>query len=172
MSSNLRLINQTTVSGSTSSVNMENVFSSDFDNYQIIIDNATSDVNSIDLRIRFIDTSGNVIDDSNYDQAWLRMRQSGFNQNRIVDQNHIFFGQLAGTLGAGITGYIFTPFKGDCYTWQQFQASGFSGSEDRAFKGVAVLKEYTAISGYQIVTGGNNILTATIRTFGMRADHE
>jgi hypothetical protein len=98
MSSNLRLINQTTVSSSTSSVNMENVFSSDFDNYQIIIDNATSSVNSIDVHIRFIDTNGNVIDDSNYDQAWLRMRQSGFNQNRIVDQNHIFFGQLAGTL--------------------------------------------------------------------------
>jgi len=172
MSSNLRLINQTTVSSSTSSVNMENVFSSDFDNYQIIIDNATSSVNSIDVHIRFIDTSGNVIDDSNYDQAWLRMRQSGFNQNRIVDQNHIFTGQMAGTLGAGITGYVFTPFKGDCYTWHQFQASGFSGSEDRAFKGVAVLKEYTAISGYQIKAASDNILTATIRTFGMRADHE
>lgn len=170
MSSNLRLIDETKVSATVSSVNIENVFSSDFDIYIITYANATSDTNSIDINLRYISAGGGVISTSNYDQAWLRMRQSGFDQNRIVGQSHIFFGQIAGALGGTAWGYVFNPYKSTCYTWHQFQGSGFSGSEDRAFRGVAVQKEYTTNTGFQLYAGSNNITTATIRTFGMRVD--
>lgn len=171
MSSSLRLINTTTVSSTVASVNVENVFSSDFDIYMITYGNATSDNNSIDINLRYIDAGGGIVSTSDYDQAWLRMRQSGFNQNRIVGQSYIFFGQLAGALGGSALGYVFSPFKNTCYTWHQFEGSGFSGSEDRAFKGVAVLKEYTSLTGFQLYAGANNITSATIRTFGMRVDN-
>tara|TARA_R100001163_G_scaffold28366_1_gene22789 strand:- start:2228 stop:2743 length:516 start_codon:yes stop_codon:yes gene_type:complete len=170
MSSSLRLINETTVSSTVSSVNIENVFSADFDIYIITYGNATSDVNSIDIQLRYINSSGSVISTSNYDQAWLRMRQSGFNENRLTGESKIFFGQLAGSLGGTAWGYVFNPYKSTCYTWHQFQGSGFSGSEDRAFRGVAVQKEYTTNTGFQLYAGSDNITTATIRTFGMRVD--
>jgi hypothetical protein len=86
----MRLIDETTVSSTVASVNVENVFSSDFDIYMITYGNATSDINPIDINLRYINSSGSVISSSDYDQAWLRMRQSGFNENRIVGQNHIF----------------------------------------------------------------------------------
>ena len=170
MSSSLRLVNETTVSSTVASVNVENVFSSDFDIYMITYGNATSDTNSIDVNLRYINSSGSVISSSDYDQAWLRMRQSGFNENRIVGQSHIFFGQLAGSLGGTALGYVFSPFKTTCYTWHQFEGAGFSGTEDRAFKGVSVLKQYYCLTGFQLYAGANNITTATIRTFGMRVD--
>ncbi|QDP46707.1 MAG: hypothetical protein Tp162SUR384061_6 [Prokaryotic dsDNA virus sp.] len=170
MSSSLRLINETTVSSTVSSVSVENVFSADFDIYMVHWGNATSDVNSIDMQLRYINSSGSVISSSIYDQAWLRMRQSGFDQNRIVGQNHIFTGQIAGAFGGSSTAYIFSPFKDNCYTWHQFEGAGFSGSEDRAFKGVAVLKEISSLTGFQLNAGTDNITSATIRTFGMRVD--
>lgn len=170
MSSSFRLVNETTVSSTVSSVNIENVFSSDFDIYAITYGNATSDVNSVDIQLRYINSSGSIVSTSNYDQAWLRMRQSGFDENRITGQSYIFFGQLAGSLGGTSLAYVFSPFKSTCYTWHQFEGSGFSGSEDRAFKGVAVLKEYTSLTGFQLFTGSNNITSATIRTFGFRVD--
>jgi len=170
MSSSYRLVNETTVSSTVSSVNIENVFSADYDNYAITYGNATSDVNSIDINLRYINASGSVISNSDYDQAWLRMRQSGFNENRITGQNHIFFGQLAGALGGGAVAYVFTPFLSTCYTWHQFEGSAFSGTEDRSFKGVAVLKDYDTLTGFQLYTGSDNLTTATIRTFGLRVD--
>ena len=54
MSSSFRLVNETTVSSTVSSVNIENVFSSDFDIYAITYGNATSDVNSVDIQLRYI----------------------------------------------------------------------------------------------------------------------
>ena len=168
MSSSYRLVNETTVSSTVSSVKVENVFSSDFDIYAITYGNA--DTNSIDVRLRYLSTGGSIVSDSNYDQAWLRMRQSGFNQNRIVDQSYIFFGQIAGSLGGSAVAYVFSPFKSSCYTWHQFEGSAFSGSEDRSFKGVAVLKESTSLTGFQLFAGSDNFTSATIRTFGLRVD--
>lgn len=170
MSSSLRLINETTVSSTVASVNVENVFSADYDIYMITYGNATSDVNSIDVNLRYINSSGSVISSSDYDQAWLRMRQSGFNENRLQNQSNIFFGQLAGALGGSAVAYVFSPFKSSCYTWHQFQGSGFSGSEDRAFKGISVLKQISSLTGFQLYAGSDNLTTATIRTFGMRVD--
>ena len=80
--SNLRLINETTVSSSVTLVNVTDVFTSDFDIYKIVLSDTVSDFNTSDLDMRFINSSGSVISSSDYQYAWLRVRSdSSFNEN-------------------------------------------------------------------------------------------
>jgi hypothetical protein len=73
--SNLRLINETTVSASTSSVDVTDVFSADYDIYKITTNNfSTVGTTQTALDLRFLNTSGSVITNSKYDYAYLNMK--------------------------------------------------------------------------------------------------
>ncbi len=69
--SNLRLINETTALGGTNSVDVNNVFSADFDIYKITISNASSEtqLDNNTMSLRLINSSGSTISSSNYDKA-------------------------------------------------------------------------------------------------------
>ena len=51
--SNLRLLNQTTVSSAVTTVNITDVFSADYDIYKIVLSNTTAS-STIDLDLKFI----------------------------------------------------------------------------------------------------------------------
>ena len=171
--SNLRLLNETTVSSSVSSVNVTDVFTSDFDIYKIVLSDTVSDFNAVDLDMRFINSSGSVISSSNYQYAWLRVRaDSSFNENRSTGDSDIQvgFGQVAATLSNGVVGYVFNPFSASSYTFYLMQSSQMSGTNFRAIKQIAVLKELSSITGVQVVGNGGNLTAAKIRTYGLRVD--
>jgi hypothetical protein len=171
--SNLRLINETTVSSSVTSVNVTDVFTSDFDIYKIVLSDTVSDTNTSDLDMRFIDSSGSVISSSDYQYAYLRVRaDSSFNEvNSTGDSDiQVGFGQLNAALSNGVVGYVFNPFSSSSYTFYLMQSANMSGTNFRSLKQIAFLEQLSSITGVQLVVNGGNLTNAKIRIYGLRVD--
>jgi hypothetical protein len=171
--SNLRLINETTVSSSVTLVNVTDVFTSDFNIYKIVLSDTVSDTNTSDLDMRFINSSGSVISSSIYDIAYLRERtDSSFNEVRLTGSSDIQvgFGQVNTATSNGVVGYVFNPFSASSYTFYLMQSGQMSGTNFRSLKQIAVLKQFSSIAGVQVVVNGGNLTNAKIRTYGLRVD--
>jgi len=172
--SNLRLINQTEISSSVSSVNVTDVFSADFDIYKIVTDEiSTTGTASTGAKIRLINSSGSVISASNYDYAYISMLSSGATAD-VRSTNNTFVEEFFG-LGyqspqtAGSVTYCFNPFSSSSYTF--FVNQSVSGSM-RATKNISVLKQTASMSGFQVLdsTGARPFGSGTIKTYGLRVD--
>ena len=171
--SNLRLVNETTVSSAVSSVSVTDVFSTDFDIYKITFTDATSSFDGASNNVRFINSSGSVISSSNYDYAYMRLRgDSSFNEIKATSQNKLLElgGGISNTEGVGVVMYIFNPYSSSSYTFAIMQASFMSGTQDRSYKYIGVLKDTSSITGIQFINADGNTSTAKIRTYGLRID--
>ena len=154
-------------------VNITDVFSADFDMYKIVLSDTVSDTNTVDLDMRFINSSGSVISSSDYHYAYLRARSdSSFNEVRSTGDSDIQvgFGQVNATLSNGVVGYVFNPFSASSYTFYLMQSGNMSGTNFRTLKQIAVLKELSSITGVQVVVNGGNLTDAKIRTYALRVD--
>ena len=172
----LRLINETTVSSTVSSVDITDVFSEDFDIYKITIANLTmTSAETGNFSIRYINASGSVITSSNYDYASLQLRaNTNFEEKKETNITKVRF--LTRTYNspkiASITGYVFNPNNSSSYTFSLWQSAGMvntnlAGNQ----KGIGVLKLTNTITGYQLVDNNSkNFDEAVIRTYGLRVD--
>ena len=173
--SNLRLINETTVSSSVSSVNVTDVFSADFDIYKITADNiiqaSSSSVSSLNLK--FINSSGSIIS-TDYDYAFLQLRSdASFAEVKSTSGTNLSqaLGQVDDNLiSNGAVLYIFNPFNSSSYTFMLNQTAGSSGSSKRFGKGIGVLHQTNSITGINISVSSSNITEGKIRIFGLRVD--
>ena len=77
MAGNLELINSFEVTSTVTSFDCDNVFSANYDVYMIAIDGIQEVTAKQWLRIRFLDSTGTVINASEYDYAQLRMPSNG-----------------------------------------------------------------------------------------------
>jgi len=175
--SNLRLINETSFTD-VSSVNIENVFSSDFDIYKMTLDIGSATSGGISVEHRLLNASGSVVTASNYDFANLKLNSNGsFTENdSAVNSNDIRgLGQVGSdvdTHSDGAVAYYFNPYSSSSYTFLTMQSSFFVDSTpDRYFgyKGIAVLKQTASMSGINIFSTGVNY-TGTARVYGLRVD--
>ena len=172
--SNLRLINDTSITSGVSTVNITDVFSTDYDIYQIVTTGiSTVGTSQTDLNMRFINASGSIISASNYDYAYISMLSSGATAN-VRSTNNTFVEEFFG-LGyqspqtAGSVTYCFNPFSSSSYTF--FVNQSVSGSM-RATKNISVLKQTASMSGFQVLdsTGARPFGSGTIKTYGLRVD--
>ena len=174
--SNLRLINDTTVSSTVSSTSITDVFTSDFDIYKVVAENIVTSAEAF-LELRFINSSGSVITASDYDFADLFLKaNTSFverqytNQDSIQDFN-LSIGSVSG--GAGNTiAYIFNPTNTTSYTFVIFQAQSVyddSGTFGFGQKGVAVLTQTNSITGLHFVSN-TGTHTADFKIYGLRVD--
>ena len=146
-------------------------FTSQYDVYAIwtpqIIQNGNNDINS-----RFIDSSGNVISDSEYDYASEVMNShSSFSESREVNQNkidNVGVNDANETYGVGSTTYIFNPVDSSSYTFLIHQSAGMRDiGKLRPYKTIAVHKVAEEITGYNIY-GLNGNITATMVLYGVQ----
>ncbi len=174
--SNLRLLNETTVGSSVTTVNVEDVFSADFDVYKIVIPQMnTVGTASTDVALRFINSSGSVISSSNYDYANLGLR--AYTTYTIENDENVTYIQKFGQAdqepdGTSIVSYIFNPFSDSIFTYVLQQNSFNFGSGQGGGKGIGVLTELVSITGYQLVAVSSTrpFTTSKIRTYGLRLD--
>ena len=89
--SNLRFLNETTVGSSVSTVDVKDVFNSNFDVYKIVVPQmTTAGTASTDVAIRFINSSGTVITSSQYDYANLAVRHyTSFGEEKATNGTYI-----------------------------------------------------------------------------------
>ena len=173
--SNLRLINETTISATASTVNITNLFTSDFQVYKMIFTDFKTDTTGQVFSGRFIDAVGNVIqEDSLYDYAVLEMKSNGSSgEDKGTSQNNMQ--SIIGRMGDkdqsfGCVLYIYLPNKTDTFTFVTSQFSGMSGSNLRQFQGMFAYKKDVSVTGLQIRNNNNNFTAGNIRTFGIRVD--
>ena len=168
----LRLINETEITSSVSSVNITDVFSADFDIYCYTLTNFSGSSNATTTRTRFINSSGSVITDTDYDYAFhnLFFSQSAAEpKSTSADNITGFFDGTQNDLSAGTTTWIFNPFNSSSYTFGLSQT--LATYNQRAKKAIGLLHQKVSITGFQLYnTAGDNLDAGTIRTYGLRVD--
>ena len=173
--SNLRLINETTVSSTVSSSSITDVFTSDFDIYKVVAKDIVTSAEAF-LRLQFINSSGSIISTGSYDWADLFMKanttyvdRNDTNDNYIYDFN-LSKGTISG--GAGNTvAYIFNPTNASSYTFVLFEAvSVYDSTYAFSQKGIGVLKQTSSITGMNFIMDSSATFTGKFQIFGLRVD--
>jgi len=170
--SNLRLINETTVTSAVRSVNITDVFSADFDIYKIVGNTNFTGEEYIDFRL--INSSGSVVSSSNYDNAGLLMQSStSFSENKNTNVTKSQYLSYAGDVEAeagSFTTYVFNPFNSSSYTFLISQGGAKRSANTLILKSISVLKQTSSITGFQLLPNTSDVDNASIRIYGLRVD--
>ena len=174
--SNLRLINETAIT-TANSVSTTNVFTNDFDIYQVTVTDLSSDATAhTNAFLRLVNSSGSVVTTSIYEFARMDMTETGsFGELRGQNQTYMRYLAMAKDQSPEVTAlnyYIFNPFSSSSYTFVLQQATGLIANVMRIGKGIGVLEEFSSITGINIglEESTTNMTSGTIRTYGLRVD--
>jgi len=174
MSGNLKLIKKTTISGSTTSVSITDVFSSDFEVYKItakeVLQPASSSASS--LHVRLINSSGSIESTSgHYLSAFKQLRadSSFFEGNSTTDTfMNIMLGQVDDNINSmGAVMYLFNPFDSTKQTHAMTQSATLVGSQHRNIKGIGLFNQTTSITGLNIHVSSDAINSGIITIYGL-----
>ena len=168
----LRLINQTTLSGGSSVVNIDNVFSSDFDIYKLVVSDFVPN-NSENLLFRLINSSGTALTDSSYDIATQILRNNASSgEVRVTNTTYWTYGGYVtstSTQGFGLEMYIYNPFSSTSYTFASLSSIN-GASADIGNKNIYVYKQLTSVRGLQLTNAYSSLKNLTARIYGLRVD--
>ena len=178
MATNLQFINSTSVSAGVTTVNVDNVFSDNYDVYycQVLGLFHDTDVSNGVEGIRLIDSGGSVISASEYDYAVLVMKASAsftdttratgatfLNMNTFTDQ-------LSDSGGANLGFYVFNPYDSSSYTFTKSQMAGKNSGDFYGHKAIGVHKSAETIRGFQLYesNGARTFGGGTINVYGVK----
>ena len=135
----------------------------------------TAGTSATDVAMRLINSSGSVISDSDYDYGNRGLlAYNPFQDERLASADSIQkFGQAdQEPEGTSIVAYIFSPSDSTSYTFVAWENSYNFGSGAGGGAGVAVLTEFSSITGFQVyaVSQTRPFNTSKIRTYGLRTD--
>lgn len=167
MAGNLELINKTTFS-SVSTVNVDNVFSADYDIYKITLDTG----GQYGL-LRFLDSSGTLTTDSTYDTARLNLKiNTNYSETKVTntDVGIYAFSESSGSgAGGGNVLYVFNPFSSSSYTFVTAQTVDINTSTaHRIAKTIGAYKNVQSLRGFSLQALAS--VSGTLVTYGLRVD--
>ena len=125
-------------------------------------------------RLRFLDSGGTVIDQSEYDYATLNMLSStAFSQSKATNTTFINGAGVAEASpnGSGGIHYIYNPYDSSSYTFTTMQYSGrvntgaISGS---GIKGIGVHKSAEQLSGIRIYASSGTFGEMNVSVYGVK----
>jgi hypothetical protein len=169
----LRLINETEFSETVTNISIDNVFSADFDIYQITLHCRESGGGlQGGVGMRFINTSGSVISSSSYDSANLRLLVDSTSEDKATNGTSLLHTALGFTdeLGTVSTCYIFNPYSSSSYTFTLGQGN-FYTTKMQTEKGIGVFKSAETVRGFNLITDTGSFGSGTIKTYGLRVDN-
>tara|TARA_R100001509_G_scaffold164695_2_gene143230 strand:+ start:4745 stop:5275 length:531 start_codon:yes stop_codon:yes gene_type:complete len=175
--SNLRLINQTEITSSVSSITIKDVFSDDFDIYKIVA-NGISLVGTTQTEIlfRFLNSAGGVIVTPNYQHAVEQMRSDqsvgNLSQTGQTSMRRLFGVNTdqAPETQSGVA-YIFNPANSSTHTFVLAQSSTNYNNLHRNAKMIGVLPEQAKNTGFNLFeTNSRPFNSGRIKTYGLRVD--
>ena len=170
MATNLQFIKS--VSGSDVSIfNITNCFSSSYDVYQInIVENINDDLSDF-FAMRFIDSGGNIISDTEYAYANLNMRSyTSFSQNKSASTseiNNIGYSQSNSISSTANNIIIYNPFDSSSFTFVNWSGAinvhGFGGAGAKAIGCHKNAEQITGVSFH----AGNSINSIKVNVYGI-----
>jgi hypothetical protein len=171
--SNLRLINETSGT-SVSTLNVTDVFNSDFDIYKIVINNLDQSAQNY-IEARAINSSGSVVSTSNYEFASLELASNtSFAEKKGTSktkwETSISYQNTGADDGVGITMYVFNPYDSSSYTFVISQSFAYYSSGGLGYKMIGVLKQQSNIGGIQFFARSGTLDNITVKTYGLRID--
>ena len=175
MAGNLEFINETSFTD-VASVNIDNVFSADYDVYKMTFDVEKYSGGVVSVEHRLINSSGSVITASEYDVANLKLSSaSSFSESKYTNGNDM---RGLGIIGASSTNntqgvaYIFNPYNSSSYTFLLTQSEYYydaSPTGNFGFKGIQVHKSAETIRGLNIYSVSGNY-QGIVRTYGLASN--
>jgi len=171
----LRLIKETEVISGVSSINITDVFSSDFDIYMVDFSNLLSTSSSY-YYIRCINSSGSVVSTGN-DFATHLIRSNGTeyeyrgtNTVSMWATSNVVVSVSNGNTGNAGVLYFFNPFSSSSYTFMLGQEAYYGYSSSRQNKHIGVHTNTTSMTGINLLNYAETFTGGTIRTYGLRVD--
>lgn len=176
--SNLRLINETTTTAGVQSVNITNVFSSDFDIYVVMSSNLmANNSTATGANMRLIHSNEKVIATGLYDygqESHKGETSKGTDQSSTATRLwNTFAGIDDGGQGAGSTIWIYNPYNNDKHTMLTWRSVGQPGGQLRGYNGIGIYPYFNRITGFQAElneSAGEFAVGGKIRTYGLRVD--
>lgn len=175
MSTSLQFITSASTTNTTS-LSIENCFSDKYDLYAVYLKDF--DIGSgVDLAMRFINSSNNVVSDSNYEDAVRLIRAYSGGHTDIKAQNiselkSMGFYDPSGIgqgIGMATNMYVRNPFSSAYYTFANWSNTGISSIGTPARQGIGVLKQTVSITGlHYFDTGGGTILNLKVSVYGIK----
>jgi len=177
--SNLRLINETEITSSQSSTTVNNIFSSDYDIYKIVVnDFSQAGATETAISMRYVNSASSILTDSNYDYAFLTMKtEAAFAEGRNTNQTKLLW--AAGYSGAspdtmGNVIYVFNPFSSSSYTFSLGQnfSTDYGATYGVSWKSIGVYTQTNSVTGINLFDsdGAGAYNSGVIRTYGLRVD--
>jgi hypothetical protein len=161
---NLEFIKSVNGAGA-SSVSITDIFSADYDVYQIIYHVVSDSGSPKGVNLRFLDSSDSAITNTNYDYAYLQVESDG-NSNEYKNTGQDKMTDILGYTDftpEGCSGnfYVFNSFSSSSYSFITQQSSVAWNNARASFKGIGVLKETTSCTGVNIFLSSTNITSAS-----------
>jgi len=174
--SSLQFLNKTEITSGVTTVNVDNIFSAQYDVYMIQITGLVqnSDVSNDVEGIRLIDNSGGVISASEYEWALSILYSSTTFSDQVSTSSDRFrIGLLTDQAADGVAGatfYIYNPYQ-SAYTFVNSQSYGHNSSDNTAGgKMIGVHKVEEVIRGFQLYesNAGRPFGGGVITTYGCK----
>jgi len=154
MATNLEFIKSVEVTSSVSSIDVDNVFTDDYDVYFVtVVGFSTTGTTQTRLNLRYIDSSGTVESGSTYEYATLRLNSgSAFTEAKSTNNTFQQYSQIdQEPEGAGLSFYVFNPYDSSSYTFQTYQQSSAVSGGSIGIKGIGVEHTEQSHRGFQIL---------------------
>lgn len=161
-SAGLTLVNTTAVSA-TATVNIDNCFSSAYDNYRIVFSGNGSSHNEISARYR---TSGSTNSTSNYNWQYTARESTGAGTNSASNTDRIFLGLTGATKGS-ITIDVLEPFATTYTTCNSINSYMSVGTNNGLFISGTQFNATTSFDGISFYMSTGTI-TGTIKIYGYK----
>ena len=169
----LELVNKTTAT-SVSSLDVENVFTADYDIYFV---NVQTDMDAAGyFEIRLLQTDDTLANESKYDVMSFDLKSDAASSDyRFQDQNGgVGWRGIGGYLddgdGYGFTGYIINPYASK-YTFGLAQSASNNNAVLNGNKFIGVYKSTQSIRGMRVTnSSGTSMNYINVTTYGVKKD--
>lgn len=176
MATNLHFIKSASMVSGSSTLNITNVFSAEYNIYKIVSYGiSTVGTTQTDPDLRFINSSDSVVGDTDYDYAHQIMRaDASFTEQRPTGEDELyrFFGESVdqGTETNTQVSYIINPFSSSTYTFAIYKSMVAAAGLKIGMKGIGVLKQTASMTGFQVKdnTGSKPFAGGEFSVYGVR----
>ena len=170
MATNLQFIKSASGS-SVSTLSITDCFNDNYAVYQVFISKV--DITGIEwVEMQYLDTSGNALTSTVYDEAVLEMLSYGsFSQGRSTSRDE--HGRLISLQddsdeGAGCLITIFNPYTSGSYTFAKNQSSAHTDSGMFASKGIFVYRGTDVVAGLKFKLNSLSYDNITVNVYGVK----
>ena len=169
MASNFEFISSVNSNNIAATVNLDNVFSANYDVYKLIVTDFVP-ASSENLAFRLLDSSGSALSGSDYDVATAILRNNTtFGEVRATGTTMWTYGGYtlnSNTTGFGLEMDIYNPFN-STYTFAKLNSVNGSGA-DMGNINIYVYKQAASTRGVQLSAVGGNLTDLKASIYGVK----